>query len=100
MKTLKSGNEVIRRSDNEAHKMVKDGSWKYCPKSEFKKGKVSKVSKVSKPVKTVNTPDKDAVLETPKTGYKGSGGRGNKEAKDAYRAKKKGKDSGKVTGNA
>lgn len=90
MKTLKSGNEIIRRSDNEAHKLVKDGNWKYCPKSEFKKGKVSKVSK---PVKIVNTPDKvlDAPLETPKTGYKGSSGRGNKEAKDAYRAKKKGR---------
>jgi hypothetical protein len=89
MKTLKMGNEVIRKSDNEAHKMVRDGNWKYCPKSEFKKGKVSK------PVKVVKTPDKDAtleVLETPKTGYKGSkSGRGNKEAKDAYRAKKKGR---------
>jgi len=90
MKTLKSGNEVIRRSDNEAHKLVKDGSWKYCPKSEFKKGKVSKPVKIN----TVKTPDKvtDATLEAPKTGYKGSkSGRGNKEAKDAYRAKKKGK---------
>ena len=71
MKTLKSGNEVIRRSDNEAHKMVKDGNWKYCPKSEFKKGKVSKVSKPVNTVKPVNTakmPDKDAILEAPKTG--------------------------------
>ena len=89
MKTLKSAEGIIRKSDSEAHELVKKGAYSYCPKSEFK----GKASKVSKPVIKVE-PKVDATLEAleaPKTGYKGKAGRGDKAKKDAYRAKKKGK---------
>ena len=38
MKTIKKGNETKRVKEKEAISLCKKG-WKYCPKSEFKKGK-------------------------------------------------------------
>ena len=45
MKTLKKGSDVVRKKNEEAAEMVKNG-WEYCPKSLHKKNVKSGVSKV------------------------------------------------------
>jgi hypothetical protein len=52
MKTVKNNiNEVRRVKDNEAEGMVRSGSWKYCPKSEWKATQTDRKTEVSKPSK-------------------------------------------------
>ena len=49
MKTVKSGSEVKRVDDNEAENLVANKGWKYCPKSEFRKGRPTPKQEVAKP---------------------------------------------------
>ena len=39
MKTIKKNKKIQRASDKDAEQRVKAEGWKYCPKSEWKKGR-------------------------------------------------------------
>lgn len=58
MKTVKKGEDIVRKSDAEAHDLVKKYGWAYCKKSEWKSVVRDKGKKVSKPA-----PAKETVKE-------------------------------------
>lgn len=64
MKTIKNNTEVKRVNDREATKMVRDGIWKYCPKSEWKKIHAKKVEK-SEPAPKVEKGEKKTQKKKP-----------------------------------
>jgi len=76
MKTLKKDKEIVRKHDDEASKLVKNG-WSYCKKEEWKK---------------IRAVEKKAVKEEPKEikEIKSSGkeSKKNKENYSKYKAKK------------
>ena len=78
MKTLKVGEDIVRKTDEEAHKMVLAGKAVYCPKSLWKKTHKKPVSK--SPV--------EEVKKEPKV----KKARSNPEAEAKYREKKALKD--------
>ena len=49
MKTIKKGESIKRVTDSEAIIFVKSG-WEYCPKNEWKKGRVTRSKNVKEEI--------------------------------------------------